>query len=68
MCMNLHKSVFPIQARCYTIEIPNTVLDVWKAGCILYPGKVGNSISEVDRKIVKTYLPNVERLLECSDQ
>ena len=43
---------YPIPARCYTIKIPNTVLDVLKAGCIIYLGKVGSSSSEVDRKML----------------
>ena len=47
MRMNLHTNVFLIPARCYTIEIPNTVLDVWKAGCIFYLGKVGSRSSAV---------------------
>ena len=52
MCIHIHKSVFSISARCYTMEIHNTVLDVWKAGCIHYPGKVGSRSSEADRKML----------------
>ena len=42
-----------------TNEIPNTVLDVWKAGCIHYLGKVGSRSSEVDRKMLS-------RIVGCS--